>query len=181
MPGAAAPLASSLAQAPNRPSPRLRTHTSHQRSRSLRAAAWQRRHGMSGAPPPGRRSDEALPLFAADASPTMASLKHRAGQGSLGDITVPHALADERGGSGGPAPAAGLAPFVLLCVAAASMGAFSFGYALGVVNGPLGALSSSLGFGGDAFRQGLVSWVVQAGGGWRVVGRWPVCSRAPPV
>ncbi len=161
MPGAAAPLASSLAQAPNRPSPRLRAHTSHQRSRSLRSAAWQRRHGMSGgAPPPGRRSDEALPLFAADASPTMASLKHRAAQGSLGDITVPHALADERGGSSGPAPTAGLAPLVLLCVAAASMGAFTFGYALGVVNGPLGALSTSLGFGGDAFRQGLVSgWV----------------------
>ncbi|KAI7836406.1 hypothetical protein COHA_009737 [Chlorella ohadii] len=93
----------------------------------------------------------------------MASLKHRAGQGSLGDITVPHALADERGGSGGPAPAAGLAPLVLLCVAAASMGAFSFGYALGVVNGPLGALSSSLGFGGDAFRQGLVVSSVLAG------------------
>lgn len=133
---------------------------------------------MSGGEPlpPGRRSEEALPLFPADASPTMASLKHRAGQGSLGDMAVPHALADERGGggSGGPAPTAGLsglAPVVMLCVAVASMGAFSFGYALGVVNGPLGALSSSLGFGGDAFRQGLVSPAV----GWRLAA-WQVAA-----
>lgn len=133
----------------------------------------------SGAPlPPGRRSEEALPLFPADASPTMGSLKHRAGQGSLGDVTVPHALADERGGSGGPAPTgglSGLAPVVMLCVAVASMGAFSFGYALGVVNGPLGALSSSLGFGGDAFRQGLVRQRVAGG---RQHARWPLRSRA---
>lgn len=122
---------------------------------------------MSGGTP-RRRSEEALPLFPADVSPTMASLKHRAGQGSLGDLAVPHALADERGGGGAaPAPAgglAGLAPLVMLCVAVASMGAFSFGYALGVVNGPLDALSGSLGFGGDAFRQGLVSRGSRLGG-----------------
>ena len=180
MPAAAAAIASSLAAAPARPWPRQRVQTSRKRS-SPRAAAWQRRHGMSGgAPlPPGRRSQEALPLFPADASPTMASLKHRVGQGSLGDVTVPHALADERGGGGGAAPTgglSGLAPLVLLCVAVASMGAFSFGYALGVVNGPLGALSSSLGFGGDAFRQGLVSDSGWLRGGWRCSG-----GRCAPV
>ncbi|EFN58991.1 hypothetical protein CHLNCDRAFT_55965 [Chlorella variabilis] len=36
------------------------------------------------------------------------------------------------------------------------MGAFCFGYHLGVVNGPLEVMSQQLGFGGDAFLQGLV-------------------------
>lgn len=120
---------------------------------------------MSGAASPASRrlggaDSERAPLFSGETSP-MGTLKHRVGQGSLGDVALP-ALADERGGgSGGPAPAAAaglasLAPAVLLCVAVASMGAFSFGYHLGVVNGPLEALSTQLGFGGDALRQGLV-------------------------
>lgn len=107
---------------------------------------------------------ERLPLFgsSAEGSP-MGTLKHRAG-GSLGDVAVASGLADERGGIGGPPPPpaglAGLAPAVLLCVAVASMGAFSFGYHLGVVNGPLEEMAVQLGFGGDTFRQGLVrlSW-----------------------
>lgn len=109
-----------------------------------------------------RKADaERLPLFGAhEGSPTgMGTLKHRAG-GSLGDVAAGAFDDAERGGAGGGAPApaglAGVAPAVLLCVAVASMGAFSFGYALGVVNGPLEVLASQLGFGGDAFRQGLV-------------------------
>lgn len=45
---------------------------------------------------------------------------------------------------------------VMLSVLAAAMGAFSFGYALSVVNGPLDAIALDLGFAGDAALQGLV-------------------------
>lgn len=45
---------------------------------------------------------------------------------------------------------------VLIGVAAASCGAFSFGYHLGVVNGPLQAIAADLGFAGNAGLQGLV-------------------------
>jgi hypothetical protein len=51
---------------------------------------------------------------------------------------------------------------LLFSVAVASMGAFAFGYHLGVVNGPLEAIAADLGFGGDASLQGLVS----GGGGF---------------
>lgn len=50
-----------------------------------------------------------------------------------------------------------LAP-VLFCVFVASMGAFAFGYHLGVVNGPLEAIAADLGFAGNAALQGAVSW-----------------------
>jgi len=53
------------------------------------------------------------------------------------------------------APPASLLP-VLTAVAVAGCGAFSFGYHLGVVNGPLGAIAADLGFGGSASLQGLV-------------------------
>lgn len=46
---------------------------------------------------------------------------------------------------------------VLACVVIASFGAFAFGYHLGVVNGPLDAIASSLGFAGDAAKKGSVS------------------------
>ena len=46
---------------------------------------------------------------------------------------------------------------VLTSVAIASMGAFAFGYHLGVVNGPLAAIAQDLGFGGNAALQGAVS------------------------
>eukprot|EP00803_Ostreobium_quekettii_P007807 evm.model.scf_365.5 EVM.evm.TU.scf_365.5 scf_365:75709-82248(+) len=45
---------------------------------------------------------------------------------------------------------------VLCAVTAAALGAFLFGYHLGVVNGPLEAIAADLGFAGDAVRQGLV-------------------------
>ena len=45
---------------------------------------------------------------------------------------------------------------LLASVAIAAMGAFAFGYHLAIVNGPLDAISASLGFAGDATKQGLV-------------------------
>jgi len=45
---------------------------------------------------------------------------------------------------------------VLTCVAIAAMGGFCFGYHLGVVNGPLNAIATSLGFAGDVGKAGLV-------------------------
>ena len=45
---------------------------------------------------------------------------------------------------------------VLACVAVASLGAFAFGYHLGVVNGPLGAIAADLGFAENAALQGMV-------------------------
>lgn len=53
------------------------------------------------------------------------------------------------------APEPSLLP-VLAAVAVASCGAFSFGYHLGVVNGPLGAIATDLGFASNAGLQGLV-------------------------
>ena len=46
---------------------------------------------------------------------------------------------------------------VIKCVVIASMGAFCFGYHLGVVNGPLGAIAADLGFADNAGLQGAVS------------------------
>ena len=141
-------------------------------------ALGRRRRRMSGAATPASRrlgdgDSERAPLFSGETSP-MGTLKHRAAGGSLPDVTAP-ALADERGGGAAAAAAGGtgLSPAVLLCVAVASMGAFAFGYHLGVVNGPLDALSTQLGFGGDAFRQGLVS--AGLGLAWALGGR-----RDPP-
>ncbi len=45
---------------------------------------------------------------------------------------------------------------VMSSVLSAAMGAFSFGYALSVVNGPLDAIAVDLGFAGDAALQGMV-------------------------
>lgn len=50
-----------------------------------------------------------------------------------------------------------------MSVAIASMGAVAFGYHLGVVNGPLEALATDLGFGGNASLQGLVVSTLLAG------------------
>ena len=53
---------------------------------------------------------------------------------------------------------------VVRCVVIASMGAFAFGYHLGVVNGPLEAIAADLGFAGNAGLQGAVSLVCQKAG-----------------
>lgn len=45
-----------------------------------------------------------------------------------------------------------------LAVGTAAMGAFCFGYHLGVVNGPLPAIAAELGFQDSTFVQGLVRW-----------------------
>ncbi|KAK9820324.1 hypothetical protein WJX72_008975 [[Myrmecia] bisecta] len=52
---------------------------------------------------------------------------------------------------------------VLYCVAIASLGAFAFGFHLGVVNGPLAAIAADLGFGGNAALQGTVVSSLLAG------------------
>lgn len=62
--------------------------------------------------------------------------------------------------AGGQKPAANeysLSP-VLTAVAVACAGAFAFGFHLGVVNGPLEAIASDLGFAGDKALQGMVGW-----------------------
>lgn len=46
---------------------------------------------------------------------------------------------------------------VLTAVGVACMGAFAFGYHLGVVNGPLEAIAKELGFLGNQALSGLVS------------------------
>ena len=46
---------------------------------------------------------------------------------------------------------------VLAAVGVACMGAFAFGYHLGVVNGPLETIASELGFAGNQALSGLVS------------------------
>lgn len=147
--------------------------------RPIAAASGQGRPGrrMSGSPAaggssPSRRSgkeagSERVPLFSPAVDSPMGTLKHRTGGSSLGDLLAPQAAADERGAVGGGSPGAaaptsagaagGLTPAVLLCVAVASMGALSFGYHLGVVNGPLEVLAQQLGFGGNAVLQGMVS------------------------
>ncbi len=110
---------------------------------------------------PHKEGGEHTPLFpgTSDNSPTgMGTLKHRAA-GSVGDGLVAYAYDEGRGGGvlgGTPSAASALSSTVLLCVAVASCGAFSFGYHLGVVNGPLGVLAEQLGFGGNATLQGLV-------------------------
>jgi hypothetical protein len=45
---------------------------------------------------------------------------------------------------------------VLSAVAVSCMGAFAFGYHLGVVNGPLEAIAKELGFAGNQALSGLV-------------------------
>lgn len=75
----------------------------------------------------------------------MESLKHRY-------TAVPGS--HEGGAAPGPEQPS-LAP-VYTAVAVAGLGAFSFGYHLGIVNGPLAALAADLGFGGNASLQGLV-------------------------
>lgn len=89
----------------------------------------------------------------------MDKLKKR--QGGAGGSSL-HA-ADEAGGHATAAPHGGGLGAVLLCVAVASCGAFSFGYHLGIVNGPLGAIASSLGFASNASLQGLVVSSLLAG------------------
>jgi len=45
---------------------------------------------------------------------------------------------------------------VLLAAAVSSMGAFAFGYHLGILNGPLAEMSAQLGFAGNPQLSGLV-------------------------
>ncbi|GMH43045.1 hypothetical protein BSKO_10967 [Bryopsis sp. KO-2023] len=59
-------------------------------------------------------------------------------------------------------PKASLVP-VLLSVCVASLGAFLFGYHLGVVNGPLEAIAADLGFAGNTVLQGSVVSTLLAG------------------
>lgn len=47
---------------------------------------------------------------------------------------------------------------VLAAVGVACMGAFAFGYHLGVVNGPLEAIAKELGFAGNQALAGLVGF-----------------------
>ena len=51
--------------------------------------------------------------------------------------------------------AASLRP-VILAAAVASMGAFAFGYHLGILNGPLAEMAVQLGFAGNPQLAGLV-------------------------
>ena len=74
---------------------------------------------------------------------------------------------------------------VIRCVVIASMGAFSFGYHLGVVNGPLGAIAADLGFADNAGLQGAVSAAavapsdaLQPATGLRSVQQRPACLAA---
>ncbi len=45
---------------------------------------------------------------------------------------------------------------MLLAAAVSSMGAFAFGYHLGILNGPLAEMSAQLGFAGNPQLSGLV-------------------------
>ena len=65
------------------------------------------------------------------------------------------------------AQSASLQP-VLLASAVASMGAFSFGYHLGILNGPLAEMAAQLGFAGNPQLSGLVRVAVQ-----------PICCGSP--
>ena len=87
----------------------------------------------------------------------MDNLKKRTGTGSSSPLTAEAAA--YQGATSPPLqppPAPAILPTVLLAVAVASCGAFSFGYHLGVVNGPLEAIAADLGFSGNAALQGLV-------------------------
>jgi hypothetical protein len=59
---------------------------------------------------------------------------------------------------------------VLVAVGVACMGAFAFGYHLGVVNGPLEAIAKELGFVGNQALSGLVS--VCSHGGYMELMEW---------
>uniref|UniRef100_A0A1D1ZMN6 Major facilitator superfamily (MFS) profile domain-containing protein n=1 Tax=Auxenochlorella protothecoides TaxID=3075 RepID=A0A1D1ZMN6_AUXPR len=67
-------------------------------------------------------------------------------------------MGDHAGGASvsGPRGAHSPSGSVSLGVGVAGMGALAFGYHLGVINGPLEAIASDLGFGGNATLQGLV-------------------------
>lgn len=67
--------------------------------------------------------------------------------------------ASSAGSASGAPGSVSLAP-VLLSVAVACAGALAFGYHLGVVNGPLDAISRDLAIAGQPALQGLVSEVV---------------------
>lgn len=96
-------------------------------------------------------------------TPSMDSLKTRgrtsagsyhvdaAGEGDA-DVLLPP---PEQQQQGAPSPAASLGR-VMYCVAVAGVAALAFGYHLGVVNGPLAAISADLGVAGNAALQGLV-------------------------
>lgn len=68
-------------------------------------------------------------------------------------VTAPKAAAGSAGASSADQPNMGA---VLSAVGVACMGAFAFGYHLGVVNGPLEAIAAELGFAGNQALSGLV-------------------------
>jgi sugar porter (SP) family MFS transporter len=113
-----------------------------------RAPPPQQRAARAAAPPPPRR------MLGASAGGSQRRI--RPPMGSYARVAAAAAGAGAPGLDGAHAGAtAPLAP-VLWAVAVAGMGAFSFGYHLGVVNGPLGAIAADLGFAGSAALQGAV-------------------------
>ena len=106
-----------------------------------RATVWHAPKASAAPPPQPARMLGRPPRH----SRSMESLKHRY-------AAVPGA---QEGGAAPGAEQPSLAP-VFTAVAVAGLGAFSFGYHLGVVNGPLAAIATDLGFAGNASLQGLV-------------------------
>ncbi len=95
-------------------------------------------------PPPGSPACHARVLSAPTSLPQRRAM-----------LTPPRAASGAVPAGSGDAPPS-LAP-VLRAVFVACMGAFAFGYHLGVVNGPLEAIAADLGFAGNKGLQGLVS------------------------
>lgn len=95
------------------------------------------------------------------ARPCMLGARPRKDRAMDGLVSRPHHAYVRAAGADGDleaAPPAGphsLAP-VLAAVAVAGAGAFAFGYHLGVVNGPLDAIASDLGFAGNTALQGAI-------------------------
>lgn len=71
-------------------------------------------------------------------------------------------LSAAAGAAGSSSDSPNMGP-VLTAVGVACMGAFAFGYHLGVVNGPLEAIAKELGFAGNQALAGLVGFVLCTG------------------
>lgn len=89
---------------------------------------------------------------------------HQGPAGSRMSIRINAYESDDRAGTdSGNAAVSITSPALLLPVLVAGCGAFAFGFHLGVINGPLEALSRDLGVAGNATLQGLVVSSVLAG------------------